>query len=198
MSVQLLALPGVHYIASRFLGKRLQSAAFDAKYRAGQWGTAKESEPLAREIGLLACGGNILSLGCGSNALGQLIDPFLYDRFVGVDLSYEALEIARRGAAAKAYFFHDDMESFLNWNTTRFQVVVFPESIYYVPLSSVLDILTRIFWRIPIDTGCIVVTISDPVKHAGYIKLIRDNFRVDTDQPVSGKTRHLLIFRSKS
>ncbi len=92
--------------------------------------------------------GRILDLGCGSgNTAAELADP-AYESYVGVDISEVALEKARKrtqecGREGKNRFVRGD---FLAWQPApaeQFDVILFRESMYFVPMQKIKDILDR-------------------------------------------------------
>jgi SAM-dependent methyltransferase len=72
----------------------------------------------------------ILDLGCGAGRLLELILPYQFDRYVGLDISTEAIKRSRQlaGDRPNIELKIGDMESFLP--DENFDVVVFNESIY--------------------------------------------------------------------
>lgn len=90
--------------------------------------------------------GSILDLGCGPGNTANELTATAYWSYVGVDISEAALSKAklrteRNGRAGKNLFVKDD---FLNYvPTQQFDVILFRESLYHVPVGKVKTILDR-------------------------------------------------------
>ena len=84
--------------------------------------------------------GSILDLGCGPGNTANDLAATTYTTYVGVDISEAALRKATRrteqnGRAGKNHFVCSD---FINYvPTQQFEVILFRESMYHVPLSRV-------------------------------------------------------------
>jgi len=84
--------------------------------------------------------GSILDLGCGPGNTANELAATTYTTYVGVDISEAALRKATRrteqnGRAGKNHFVCSD---FINYvPTQQFEVILFRESMYHVPLSRV-------------------------------------------------------------
>lgn len=90
--------------------------------------------------------GNILDLGCGPGNTANELASGVYRRYVGVDISEVALAKAvkrtqQSGRADKNSFARAD---FLQYTPTQdFNVILFRESMYHIPLGQVLPILEK-------------------------------------------------------
>jgi SAM-dependent methyltransferase len=106
--------------------------------------------------------GSILDLGCGPGNTANELAATAYQTYVGVDISEAALGKATRrskesGRADKNRFVRDD---FLNYVPNRqFDVILFRESMYHVPLGKVKTTLDR-FSKYLKDGGVLVVRMS--------------------------------------
>ena len=90
--------------------------------------------------------GSILDLGCGPGNTANELAADAYETYVGVDISEVALgKAARRteesGRADKNRFVRADFLSYVP--TQQFDVILFRESMYHVPLGKVKTILDR-------------------------------------------------------
>jgi SAM-dependent methyltransferase len=71
----------------------------------------------------------VLELGCGSGRLLELLQTVGFSRYVGVDISAEAVAAAQSLNVSGASFFLADFET---WTPPQnFDVIVFTESLYY-------------------------------------------------------------------
>ena len=108
--------------------------------------------------------GTILDLGCGSGNTANELSLHSYTRYVGVDISDSALSKARswtenNGRTAKNTFVRGDLLSYVP--TQQFDVILFRESMYHVPLGKVKGVLDHYAQYLKPD-GVIIVRM-----HAG-------------------------------
>lgn len=107
----------------------------EAEYRSGTWDYLWGIEELARFSVVagychhLRPGASILEIGCGEGILQRRLDPTRYSRYVGVDISAEAVRRAAARDDASANFVCEDAE--LYEPREIFDVVVFNESLEY-------------------------------------------------------------------
>jgi 2-polyprenyl-3-methyl-5-hydroxy-6-metoxy-1,4-benzoquinol methylase len=107
-------------------------------------------------------GGTILDLGCGPGNTANELAFDAYSKYVGVDISEAALEKARKrslenGRGDKNSFVCSD---FLDYHPTqKFDVVLFRESMYHIPLGKVQAVLEH-FTKYMREGGVIVVRMN--------------------------------------
>ncbi len=107
-------------------------------------------------------GGNILDLGCGPGNTANELAADAYRSYVGVDISEAALTKARKrteasGRSAKNSFVCSD---FLAYRPSQqFDVILFRESMYHVPLGKVKPILAH-FSQFLTDGGVFIVRMN--------------------------------------
>jgi 2-polyprenyl-3-methyl-5-hydroxy-6-metoxy-1,4-benzoquinol methylase len=134
-------------------------------YAEGHWTflDAAEQEPRHRVIaGMLGIRGDaassVLDVGCGTGALLCHL-PDNVARYVGIDLSSEAIRICRnkRAGPADRTF---DATSFDDYNTVeRFGVIVFNEMLYYYPVRRIPEVLARARALLKPGNGTIIVSV---------------------------------------
>jgi len=96
-----LAARGLHYFVTRFGWDSLRSAAFDEKYRRGDWNFEGEaSQELSSIVRKYLRGGDLLIMGCGSASILQGFDSSTFVSVLGLDLSTEAIRLASGNAQA--------------------------------------------------------------------------------------------------
>ena len=93
-----------------------------------------------------AAGGDILDLGCGPGNTANEVAASAYRTYVGMDISEEALAKGRRrsqenGRGDKNRFEQGDFMSYVP--PQKFDVILFRESMYHVPINKVKPILDR-------------------------------------------------------
>ena len=110
-------------------------AVLDAQYAAGDWDYLRDASELSRFSVVagychhLKRGGSILEIGCGEGVLADSLDKGKYTRYLGVDVSAEAVTRAARRQDAKTTFVAEDaMQLQVD---TPFDVVVFNECLEY-------------------------------------------------------------------
>jgi len=131
--------------APSFIKKRI----WDQKYSAGKWKNFSErmaGDFLYPYLERHAKGGSILDLGCGTGTTANEIALSAYNSYVGLDISVTALDKARERSeitdrARKHTFLEGD---FLKYSPQQqFDVILFRESLYHVPLGRIKTILDR-------------------------------------------------------
>jgi SAM-dependent methyltransferase len=106
--------------------------------------------------------GSILDLGCGPGNTANELSESSYQTYIGVDISEAALSKARKrskenGRGDKNRFLQDD---FINYvPQQQFDVILFRESMYHVPLGKIKAMLDR-FASYLKDEGVFVVRMS--------------------------------------
>ncbi len=125
----------------------LKKVFWDQEFSSGKWNfidyTAGDCVYLHLER--FAHNADILDLGCGPGNTANELAP-VYSSYVGVDISEEALAKARRrtvetGRSEKNRFERSD---FINYEPAqKFDVILFRESMYHVPLGKIKPMLDR-------------------------------------------------------
>jgi 2-polyprenyl-3-methyl-5-hydroxy-6-metoxy-1,4-benzoquinol methylase len=126
----------------------LRRRVWDKEYRENKWHFADNTagDCVYAHLERFARGGNILDLGCGSGNTANEMADSAYSRYTGVDISEEALAKARRrseanGRATKNSFACSDFASYIP--PDRYDVILFRESMYHVPLSKITALLDK-------------------------------------------------------
>lgn len=192
MIKRLLALKGIHYFVTRFGWEGLRSRAFDGKYERGDWsshGDGKGELPAA--INRYLRQGDLLIMGCGGASVLDGLQSPGFTSALGVDLSPEAIRLAGRFAAERVTFQVADMESFQC--PKPLDVILFSESIYYVPASRQVALLQRLSASLK-PGGVFIVTLAEAVRYAAILARIRESFTVLEDRPFPHSSRQLIVF----
>jgi len=121
---------------------------WDEEYSGDKWNFAENSasDCVYAFLERYAVKGCILDLGCGSGNTATELAASAYETYVGVDISQEALRKASKrseqaGRADKNLFARGD---FLDYTPLqKFEVILFRESMYHVPLGRVRTMLNR-------------------------------------------------------
>lgn len=192
----LLAARGVHGLVTRFGSKSMRRLAFDEKYRQGDWKFSGEG---GGELGMVVRrylrNGDLLLMGCGGASVLDGLESDGINSGLGIDLSGEAVRIASRYSSGKIKFEQADMIEFVA--PRRYDVILFSESIYYVPKRQQDSLLLKLAKDLKLG-GVLVVTISQSERYAERLESIRSMFNVIEDHRFEGTARHLLVFNSES
>jgi SAM-dependent methyltransferase len=128
-----------------------------------------------------AHGGSILDLGCGSGSTGDELDDRTYTSYVGVDVSDVALQRARvraerRHRTGRQHYVFSDITRYAA--TERYDVILYRDSIYYVPPGRIKTMLDRHSRSLKPDGVFIVRIANAPDAHSEVISLIESHFRI--------------------
>ena len=121
---------------------------WDEEFAVGKWNFIDETlgDCVYQYLERYAKQGRILDLGCGPGNTANELNTGVYQTYVGVDISEAALRKARKrsqenGRADKNDFAQGD---FLTYRPNQqFDVILFRESMYHVPLGKVKAVLDR-------------------------------------------------------
>jgi glycosyltransferase involved in cell wall biosynthesis len=127
---------------------RIKTRLWDGEFSRGRWDSldATPGDCIYPHVERYANHGRILDLGCGSGSTANEIDATAYREYIGVDISEVALEKARRRSEenGRTHQHHYVRSDILGYAPSRpFDVIVFRDSIYYVPWSQIPDLLHR-------------------------------------------------------
>jgi len=126
--------------------RAIKRGVWDKEYRDNKWDFADNTmgDCVYPHLEKHAKNGSILDMGCGSGNTATELAESAYHSYVGVDISAVALAKAMKrtresGRQGKNSFACSD---FLAYQPTEtFDVILFRESIYHVPLGKVKDVL---------------------------------------------------------
>lgn len=115
------------------------------EYTNGRWSYLHHIGQMARYSMLIGYyqhlkpGGSVLDLGCGDGILLSRLKPFDHSRYVGIDISPEAIARVTVQQDAHDQFIVADVEEYEP--DQRFDIIVFNECLYYFPEP--LDVIRR-------------------------------------------------------
>lgn len=160
-------------------GRPLRAEVWERQYREGALDFLDSIEELAHYaviagyVQVLFEAPAILDVGCGHGRLVSLLAPIGFRRYVGIDLSREAVARARCSGPAKARFYVADFDQ---WRPTgRFTVIVFCESLNYAqhPAAALLR-----YARALEPGGAIIVSLYHHPNHPRIWRNLKRHFRV--------------------
>jgi 2-polyprenyl-3-methyl-5-hydroxy-6-metoxy-1,4-benzoquinol methylase len=142
-------------------------------------------------------GGSLLDLGCGSGNTGAELEAKSYSTYTGVDISDVAIEkakerSARARRAGRNRYVQADIIKYVP--ATNHDVILFRESLFYVPLARTRIMLYRCRKYLK-PGGVIIVRMCDRDKYSAIIRMIESNFQVVEKHSPTGTTSILLVFR---
>lgn len=188
----------------RALGKRsaprwLRHKIWDWEFKHGDWDYLEHApDPELFDYLVRALdGGALLDLGCGNGVVRCGLPAGAFRRYVGVDLSAEALRRLESRAATLPQpaegqllivgdFAADDVLAQVG---NSFDVILLHDSMYYV--DNVPDFLQRLPALLA-PKGLIVVRIHDRVRYARFVNDIHDALTI-VDETTPAENKRILI-----
>jgi trans-aconitate methyltransferase len=161
-------------------------------YTSGAWSFNDRSPELVRAIEDFSHGGSVLILGCGTASIVTHVKPEAYAYLLGVDYSREAVSRANEQSNAKTHFEVGDMRTYQCQRA--FDVILFPESLYYLNASEQETLLKRLCDALTPD-GAIIVTLCFEDRYSEMIKMLRGKFSVIREGPCQGIKRGFIAIR---
>jgi SAM-dependent methyltransferase len=195
-------------VLKRYGPSSMKKVFWDREFASDKWNFIDNTvgDPVYSHLEKYVGRGSILDLGCGpGNTATELASP--YESYVGVDISEVALEKARKkteetGRTGRNHFACSD---FLSYDPgRRFNVILFRESMYHIPLGKVQTILDR-YSQFLTEDGVFVVRLylAGPKGEKRYrpkavIRTIEEGFDVieKADYGLNGLT--ITVFRPRA
>ena len=182
--------------------KRIKSYLWNAEFSKGRWdclnGTPEDC--LYPYLEKYANRGSILDLGCGSGSTGNELAATTYREYTGVDISDVAIEKARTrteddGRTDKNRYIQSDIFSYEP--SLRFDVILFRDSIYYVPRAKITGMLDR-YSKFLKQGGVFIVRMwSGSGKYKAIVETIETNFEVVEKRISDQSETMVIVFRQR-
>jgi SAM-dependent methyltransferase len=142
--------------------------------------------------------GSILDLGCGSGSTGNELDMAAYEDYVGVDISDVAIAKAQERTeenrrTGRNRYQQSDIFSYVPGQ--QFDVILFRDSIYYVPRRHIKAMLQRYAQYLK-EGGVFIVRMADGDKYQDIVQTIEAHFAVVDRHVADDPKAVVLIFRS--
>jgi 2-polyprenyl-3-methyl-5-hydroxy-6-metoxy-1,4-benzoquinol methylase len=134
---------------------------WESEYKTTKWEFADHTagDPVYACLERFAKNGSILDVGCGSGNTSNEIAASAYRTYLGVDISSEALAKAARRSEANGRTSKNRYQQFEfnRFHTSeRFDVILFRESMYHVPIRKIPVLLDK-YSQYLMDDGVFVV-----------------------------------------
>lgn len=182
--------------------EKVKSHLWDLEFAHGRW-DCLDSTPgdcVYPFIEKYANTGSILDLGCGSGSTGNEVAATAYRNYTGVDISHVATGKAKKrteenGRADKNGFFQSDVCSYVP--TQQFDVILFRDSIYYVPRAKIGPMLDRYSKYLTLDGVFIVRMWDGRDKHRSIVDAIESKFDIIEKHVSEQSNTVILVFRHR-
>jgi len=142
----------------------LKKSLWDQEYSTSKWNFNDDTsnDLVYPYLEKWARKGSILDLGCGSGNTSNELADSAYQSYLGVDISEVALAKARKwteqaGRTTKNKFVHGELLGFVP--PEKYDVILFRESMYHVPLGQVKTVLDH-YAKYLMPEGVIIVRMS--------------------------------------
>lgn len=141
--------------------------------------------------------GSILDLGCGSGNTGNELNFSAFSRYVGVDVSDVALREAKKRTAQshrtrKNSYYQSDICDYKPDRT--FDVILFRESLFYVPLPKIEATLAR-YSKCLAENGVFMVRMCDKDSYRRIVETIERDFHVLEKHDAKDSNAVVIVFR---
>jgi 2-polyprenyl-3-methyl-5-hydroxy-6-metoxy-1,4-benzoquinol methylase len=180
---------------------------WDQEFSSGKWNFIDNTagDCVYSHLDRYAADKNVLDLGCGPGNTANEMAPG-YRSYVGVDISEAALAKARlrteaNGRTAKNSFERGDFLSFVP--PQQFDVILFREAMYHVPLGKVKSILVR-YSKYLTDDGVFIVRMfarengRNKYRPTAMISVMESEFDVVEKGHHQDSGVTVIVFRPKS
>ena len=146
------------FVGPRGHGRPRSARSWDAQYRTGHWDNFESMDEMPRYavigsyIRNYGAALSVLDVGCGYGRLVKELHASSFARYVGIDLSSEAIARANSSDYPNASF---SIADFTTWTTdAKFDIIVLNDTLYYA--EHPVAVLDRYFAMLA-DGGSIIV-----------------------------------------
>lgn len=174
---------------------------WNSEYAVGRWRhcDATVGDCVYDVIERYANRGDILDLGAGSGNTATELDADAYSSYTGIELSDVAVADARRRSTAaqrgrKNCYICADITSYVP--EKAYDVVLFRDSIYYIPLRRIRETLER-YGTFLKTAGVIIVRFYNAHDARKIVQVVEQNFCVVERNAAGDATTLVLVFRPR-
>jgi 2-polyprenyl-3-methyl-5-hydroxy-6-metoxy-1,4-benzoquinol methylase len=187
-------------LAQRFGPEMLKQLMWNAEYLHGRWNSLDNTKGdcVYPCIEKHSHNGKILDLGCGSGNTANELSADSYCSYVGVDIAEVAINkaIERTKVSDRAHKVRYVQSDVMTYKPEhQFDVILFRESIYYVPWSRIESVLKR-YSSFLSERGVMIVRLFNcRGKHAKILDVIESNFDIVEKALFNGAVTAVIVFR---
>lgn len=170
---------------------------WNGEFARGRWNCPDRSpgDFAHASIEKYANNGSILDLGCGAGLTANELNDATFRQYTGIDVSDVAVETARTTTAAadrsaRFRFTQSDIATYVP--TERHDVILFMESLYYIPWSRIPALLDRYSHYLKADGVFIVRMWTGTDKYLPIVQIVENHFHV-VDKMVSEEPKAILL-----
>jgi 2-polyprenyl-3-methyl-5-hydroxy-6-metoxy-1,4-benzoquinol methylase len=172
----------------------------NAEYSNGTWDYLRDVEELSRfSVVVGYChyfkdNGSILEIGCGEGILQERLDHSRYSRYMGVDISSQAIGRASQREDQKTSFVAQDAKSYSP--NEKFDLIIFNECLEYFddPLG-----LVKRYDRFMNPDGLHIVSMFagiDTARTRRIWKMLESKYTVETETKVSNRAGYIWVIKA--
>ncbi len=203
MNIQRKARNVFRALVQSYGSERAKRRQWDDEYASGRWNYLDEIGELSvrSTVEKYASNGSILDLGCGSAASSNELNPAAYSTYTGVDISDVAVEMARAraqeaGRADQNEYCQSDI--LMYEPTRRYDIILFGDSIYYVPFRRIATMLKR-YSQYLTPEGVFIARLCDVSgTHRQIVETIESHSKI-IEKHVGGEMKTcIIVFRPLS
>jgi SAM-dependent methyltransferase len=192
------------WLGPRGYGKPVPKDILLSQYKRGDWDYLRSIDELARYMVIVGYIHSmykrkspiVLDVGCGDGLLLELLTPFGFESYLGIDLSSEAIKRAEPLVAGNAKF---EVADFEKWEVPRsFDIIVFNESLMYAKRP--VDVLLR-YSRSLNENGLMIVSIFRTGLRRAIWRSLNKYFAITNSTTVKnqqGQVWDIKVLRSKA
>lgn len=173
---------------------------WNSEYATGRWNCLDNSsdQNASRLIEKYARSGGILDLGCGTGTIGIAISRAAYGFYTGLDVSDVAIEKAKQRAEESGRgdcneYFRSDILSYEP--TRRYDVILYGDSIYYIPEGKIPSMLERYSAFLAEDGVFVARLFEASGKRLEIIDMIQSRFHVLESYLDQQTLAYLVVFQ---
>lgn len=180
---------------------KIKSALWNTEFASGRWECLERTpgDCVYPWVEKYAAQGSILDLGCGSGSTAVELAFGSYRGYTGVDISDVAIAkaVRRSQEAGRAQKNHFDKSDFSNYIPVGpYNVILFRDSIYYVPLRKIKTMLDGYSGHL-VAEGVFIVRLSGGgnEKDGPIVKIFENNFKIVEKYLHNDPQALIIIFR---
>lgn len=172
----------IRSLTQRWGSYRMKQRLWNSEFSNGRWECLEgtENDIIYEYLEKYCRNGCILDLGCGSGNTGCELNAQKYVHYTGIDISDVALEKARSRSEAcqrsrMNHYIQSDISTFVP--DEMYDVILFRESIYYLPLQQIVPTLKRYTPHLK-EGGVFIIRWHDARDSEAFTKALERQFKI--------------------